>query len=176
MGVDVRCISSHTTFPSTLLTMSAPTPFKISISNAKLQRLKQKLALSDFPDEVVDADNPWSRGSPVADIKRLAQYWETEFNWREAEAKLNEFPQFITNLEVDDFGKYDVHFVHQKSTDNPTHAIPLLFLHGWPGSFIEVTKILPEMVKGGVEFPAFNVVAPSLIDFGFSSPSRKVWL
>ena len=80
----------------------------------------------------------------------------------------------MTKIDVDGFGTYDVHFVHQKS--EVKNAIPLLFSHGWPGSFIEVSKILPELVKGGKDFPAFHVVAPSLIDYGFSAVSGKVGL
>jgi hypothetical protein len=150
--------------------MSSPTPFKISIPDERLDRLKQKLALTDLPDEVA-SDDPWSRGAPLSDIKRLAQYWEDGFDWRKAEAKLNESPQFIAKVDVDDFDTYDVHLIHQKSSVK--NAIPLLSLHSWPGSFIESTKILPELVKGG-DFPSFHVVAPSLIDYGFSSASKKV--
>jgi len=108
----------------------------------------------------------------LSHIRRLALYWENGFDWRAVEAKLNEFPQYTAKIEVDGYDTYDVHFVHQPSTVKA--AIPLLFIHGWPGSFIEVTKILPELVKGGEDFPAFHVVAPSLIDFGFSSASKKV--
>lgn len=151
--------------------MSSITPFKIAVSEDKLNRLKQKLALTDFPDEITDAE-AWSHGSPVSDIKRLAHYWANEFNWRAVEAKLNEIPQYLVPIEIEGFGTYDIHFIHQPSTVKS--AIPLLFLHGWPGSFIEVTKILPELIKGGEDFPAFHVVAPSLIDFGFSSANKKV--
>jgi hypothetical protein len=152
--------------------MSNIIPFKIAIPNEKIHRLKQKLALTDFPDEVVDTDEPWSRGSPLADIKRLALYWEKGFDWRKAEVRLNQFPQYITKIDVDGFDTYDVHFIHQPSA--VPNAIPLLFIHGWPGSFIEVTKVLPSLVQGGKGFPAFHVVAPSLLDFGFSSASKKV--
>jgi hypothetical protein len=152
--------------------MSRITPFKISIPEGKINRLKQKLALTDFPDEIVDFNDAWSRGSPLTDIKRLTSYWENKFDWRKAESKLNEFPQYVTQIEVSGFDTYDVHFIHQPSP--VTNAIPLLFVHGWPGSFVEATKILPELVKGGEAFPAFHVVAPSLPDFGFSSASKKV--
>jgi len=150
--------------------MSSIVPFKIAVPDDKIKRLKQKLALTDFPDDVADFE-PWVRGPPVSDLKRLSRYWENGFNWRAAEAKLNELPQYTTKIEVDGYDTYDVHFIHQPSTVK--NAIPLLFVHGWPGSFIEVTKILPELVKGGEGFPAFHVVAPSLIDFGFSSASKK---
>ena len=145
-------------------------PFTIAVPEEKLQRLKQKLALVDFPDETIDVE-PWTQGVPLADVKRLSRHWETTFDWRAAEAKLNEFPQFTVPIEVNGFGAYSVHFVHQLSPVK--NAIPLLFLHGWPGSFIEVSRILPELIKGGQDFPAFHVVAPSLIDFGFSSASKK---
>ncbi|OCL04140.1 alpha/beta-hydrolase [Glonium stellatum] len=150
--------------------MSSITPFTIAIPDDKIKRLKQKLVLTDFPDELIDVE-PWSRGSPLSDIKRLTLYWQSGFDWRKVEAKLNQLPQYIAKIEVDGFDTYDVHFVHQPSTVKD--AIPLLFIHGWPGSFIEVTKVLPELIKGGEDFPAFHVVAPSLIDFGFSSASRK---
>jgi pimeloyl-ACP methyl ester carboxylesterase len=141
---------------------------------------KFRLCFADAPflsqadpdvDEVADVE-PWSQGSPLVDIKRLALYWESGFDWRSVEAKLNEIPQYIAKIEVDGYDTYNVHFIHQPSAVK--NAIPLLFVHGWPGSFIEVTKILPELIKGGKDFPAFHVVAPSLIDFGFSSASKKV--
>lgn len=150
----------------------SPVPFKINVSDHKVKRLQQKLALTDFPDEVTDGSHPWARGSPLADIERLSQHWQNGFNWREVEAELNKLPQYMTQIEVEGFGAHDVHFIHQPSPI--TNAIPLLFIHGWPGSFLEVTRILPDLVKGGPDLPAFHVVAPSLIDFGFSSASKKV--
>jgi pimeloyl-ACP methyl ester carboxylesterase len=154
--------------------MASITPFKISISEDKIKRLQQKLALTDLPFEVLDPGHPWSRGVPLSEIKRLAFYWQHHFNWRAVEAKLNEFPQYTTSINVEGFDEYDIHFVHQRS--QVTDAIPLLFLHGWPSSFLEVTKMLPLLIDGGKDGPAFNVVAPSLIDFGFSSASKKVYL
>ena len=152
--------------------MASITPFKISISEDKIKRLQQKLALTDLPSEVLDPTSPWSRGVPLSEIKRLAFYWQHHFNWRTVEAKLNTIPQYTVNIEVESFGKYDIHFIHQKS--QVTNAIPLLFLHGWPSSFLEVTKMLPLLADGGKDGAAFHVVAPSLIDFGFSSASKKV--
>jgi pimeloyl-ACP methyl ester carboxylesterase len=151
--------------------MTSITPFKIAIPEDKLLRLKQKLSLADFPPDLDDCE-AWLHGPPSHDISRLTQYWANKYDWRKAEAQLNEMPQFTANVDVDGFGTYDVHFVHQESEREK--AIPLLFVHGWPGSFIEVTKILPGLVKGEGGAPAFHVVAPSLIDFGFSSPSGKV--
>ena len=70
----------------------------------------------------------WIYGAPLADVKRLAQYWQGGFDWRKAEAKLNELPNFKKKIAVKGFGDIDVHFVHQKSADE--RAIPLLFVHG----------------------------------------------
>lgn len=152
------------------------TPYKISVSDAKLQRLKQKLALFDLPAEIpADEEPPWTRGPPLSDIKRLANYWRDGYDWRAHEAHLNEtLPQFITQVELPRFGTLDIHFVHAKAEGAVgDKAIPLLFAHGWPGSFLEVSRILPLLVKGEGG-PRFDVVAPSLVDFGFSSPSVKV--
>ncbi|OAG44620.1 hypothetical protein AYO21_01110 [Fonsecaea monophora] len=150
--------------------MSPITPYKINIPDEKIQRLKQQLALADFPDELPDV-KPWSRGTPLADLKRLAAYWQDGFDWRKQEAKLNELPQFMTQIDVDGFGTYDIHFVHQQSPVR--NAIPLLFCHGWPGSFAEVTKILPLLINGGGDAPSFHVVVPSMVDYGFSSAAKK---
>jgi len=106
-----------------------------------------------------------------ADIKRLASYWATTYDWRATEAQLNRLPHFKTKVQVDGFGDLDIHFLHQKS--EVKGAIPLLFVHGWPGSWIEVTKMLP-LLKGGDGKPAFHVVAPSLPNYCFSEGVKKV--
>jgi len=149
--------------------MSDIKPYKISVPQEKLDRLQHKLALTDLPDEIDGSG--WTHGSSLADIKRLVKYWQEEFDWRKAEAGLNKYPQFTTPIEVNDFGIYEVHFIHQES--DTKNAIPLCFIHGWPGSFDEVLKILPELVKGGKDFPSFHVVAPSAINFGFSQGCTK---
>ena len=154
--------------------MSFITPFRIAIPEDKIQQLKQKLAHTEFPDEILDLDDPWSRGCPLSSVKRLVRYWQEGFDWRKTEETLNAFPQFKTPIEVEGFDTYDIHFVHQQSSNS--NAIPLLFLHGWPGSFIEVTKILPDLVKGDVHSPTFHIIAPSLVDFGYSSANKKVSL
>lgn len=110
--------------------------------------------------------------TPVrADIKRLHSYWSTTYDWRSTETKLNRLPHFKTHIPVDGFGELDIHFLHQKS--EVKGAIPLLFVHGWPGSWMEVTKMLP-LLKGVDGKPAFHVVAPSLPNYVFSESVRKV--
>ncbi|KAK4223054.1 Alpha/Beta hydrolase protein [Podospora fimiseda] len=144
-------------------------PFKINIPEEKLSQLKTKLQSAEFPDES-PLSNDWEYGVPVSDLKRLLNHWQNNFDWREQEKLLNsKLPQFLTSIEIDGFGPLDIHFVHQKSTNK--NSIPLLFCHGWPGSFIEVLKILPLLTSpsSSSSSPSFDVIAPSLPNFGFSS-------
>lgn len=153
--------------------MASITPYQISIPEEQLFLLSQKLSLTTFPKTTIH-EQAWSRGPPPSEIKRLVSYWQKGFSWREVEAHLNAtLPQFTTSISVSGFGDYEMHFVHQRSEVHD--AIPLLYLHGWPGSFLEVQKLLPLLVKGSGE-QKFHVVAPSLIDFGFSAGNMKVCL
>lgn len=146
--------------------MSA-SPYTISVPDEALDALRNKLAVATFPDEL-EAPDQWPYGAPLADVKRLAKYWQDGFDWRKAESRLNQLPNFRTQIEVKGFRPLDIHFVHRKSPSEK--AIPLLFCHGWPGSFIEVTKLLPLLEAGS---PAFHVVAPSLPNYGFSSGVKE---
>ena len=100
--------------------------FKVNVSDANIQRLKQRLELTTLPDELDNA--LWDMGAPLADIKRLVAYWKDGFDWRKAESKINEMPQFQTSITVDGFEPLNIHFVHQ--TSPVKKAIPLLFCHG----------------------------------------------
>ncbi|KAA8563793.1 hypothetical protein MFRU_024g00240 [Monilinia fructicola] len=151
----------------------APLPFQISISQSQIDTLKTKLSLAQFPDELPDAQ--WDMGVPLQEMKRLVKAWEA-WDWRLAEEKLNRSldgsqgaAQFTTGVEVDGFGELDVHFVWQRS--EVKGAIPLLFVHGWPGSFMEVLRLLPLLQQPGG--PAFHIVAPSLPNYGFSEGVKK---
>ncbi|KAF2648178.1 alpha/beta-hydrolase [Lophiostoma macrostomum CBS 122681] len=150
-----------------------PKPYKISVPDSALAKLHRKLADADFPDEL-DADEQWPYGAPLADVKRLANYWRDGFDWRRAEARLNELPQFEGKVQVDGFGDVGVHFVHKRceGEGEGEGAVPVLFVHGWPGSFIEVTKLLPLLTTSSSN-PSFHVVAPSLPNFGFSQRITK---
>lgn len=145
-------------------------PYTISISDSQLDDLKQRLSLAKFPDELDGAE--WDLGAPLQDVKRLTKYWKDSFDWKKAEGDLNKFPQFTTSIEVDGFAPLTIHFLHQKS--NVQNAIPLLFVHGWPGSFMEVIKVIDQLAGGdGKDTPSFHVVAISLPNFGFSSGPKK---
>ncbi|KAE8148566.1 Alpha/Beta hydrolase protein [Aspergillus avenaceus] len=145
-------------------------PFEVAVSDAQLDCLQQKLATVTFPDELDDAD--WEMGVPLKEMRRLATYWRDGFNWRQKERELNEnLTQFIVPITVSGFGELDIHCLHHTSPN--ANAIPLLFIHGWPGSFLEATKLIPLLTCGNENRPAFNVVAPSLPNFGFSSAVKK---
>jgi len=144
--------------------------FKIAVPEEKLSILQQKLALTTLPDEVEDAG--WDYGAPLADIRRLVSRWKEGYDWRKYEAQLNaELPQFTRDIEVEGHGTFNIHYIHKKS--EVVDAIPLLFVHGWPGSFIEVRKILPLLVQADPEHPSFHVVALGLPGFGFSEAPKK---
>lgn len=98
----------------------------------------------------------------VNKVKEIIDFWRSrEYDWRQEESKLNQLPQYQTHVHVKGFGDLELHFVHSPS--DSINAVPLLFIHGWPGSFAEVTKVLPMLNKNG-----FHVVAPSLPGYGFS--------
>lgn len=152
--------------------MSSIQRYQISVAQSKVDTLQKKLALTTLPDELDNSG--WDYGAPLADIKRLVAHWQNDYDWRAHERQINaSLPQYTISIDVDDFGPLTVHFVHQESAI--TGAIPLLFCHGWPGHFLEVSKILPRLVQGGgdQQQPAFHVVAPSLINYGFSDGVKQ---
>ena len=106
--------------------MSAIQPFSNDVADAEIEKLKHKLSLAQFPDELEGAE--WDYGAPLSDVRRLTQYWLSDFNWREQEERLNRLPQYTTDIQVDGFDPLKVHFVYQKS--DVDGAIPLLFIHG----------------------------------------------
>jgi len=140
----------------------------INISDSHVQDLKQRLSLARFPDELDGAG--WDMGSPLKEIRRLTKYWRDQFDWRQSERKLAELPHYVTCIQCDGFESLRIHFIHKKS--QAKNAIPLLFAHGWPGNFLEVTKLLEPLSQGGGG-PAFDIVAPSLPNFGFSEGTNK---
>ncbi|MEC8857226.1 MAG: epoxide hydrolase, partial [Chloroflexota bacterium] len=146
----------------------AVTPFKIEVSDAVLNDLKERLDRTRWPDEITGSG--WDYGSNLDYIKELVEYWRTKFNWRAQEKLINSFPHFKSD--VDGLG---VHFIHQKGKGpNP---MPLVITHGWPGTFFEMHKVIPLLSDpashGGDPFDAFDVVAPSMPGYGFSDAGQK---
>jgi hypothetical protein len=115
-------------------------PFNISVSDEQLQELSAKLELTRLPDELdLPAGQEWNWGIPIAVLKPVVDYWRTQYDWRAVEENINRtLPQFTTHVDSLDHGPQEVHFVHKRS-DNPA-ATPLIFVHGWPGNFLEVMQ------------------------------------
>ncbi len=151
--------------------MAAIEPFKISASAAQLDDLKRRLNNARWPEKETPDD--WTQGIPLAYTKEICNYWANEYDWPAREARLNEFPQFRT--EVDGLG---IHFVHVQSPQ--ADALPLIMTHGWPGSIVEFHKVIGPLTDpkahGGDPADAFHVVCPSLPGFGFSDkPTEPGW-
>ena len=105
---------------------SSEKTFKLSVPDADLDLLRKRLDLVRLPDELDDSG--WDYGVPLSDIRRLVNRWRDGYDWRAAEAKINQLPQFTRDIEVDGYGTLNIHYVHQKSA--ASDAIPLMFVHG----------------------------------------------
>lgn len=148
--------------------MSQVTEFKIAIPQPDLDDLRDRLARVRFANELPDGNA--EPGLRVAYLARLVDYWKTEFDWRAVEARLNRFPQFMTEIDGQ-----SIHFVHVRSA--MPGATPILLTHGWPTSFVEyidlVDRLVDPVAHGGQPEDAFHVVIPSLPGFGFSGPTTE---
>ncbi len=146
-------------------------PFTIEIGEDVLADLDQRLARTRWPDQVEHSG--WAYGPDVAWMRQLVDYWRDSYDWRAEEKRLNALPQFTTEID-----RLDLHFVHVRSPHED--ATPLLLVHGWPGSFVEFTEIIPLLTvpeqHGGAAAVAFHLVIPSLPGFGFSEkPAEPGW-
>ncbi|QDS69134.1 hypothetical protein FKW77_010402 [Venturia effusa] len=150
--------------------MASPTPFRINVSNDDLELLRKKLELARLPDQPDGYD--LNQGVPVPRMTELVEYWKLTYlpKWRQTEEKLNQLPMFTQSINMGEFGDLNVHFIHQRS--EAQDAIPLLFVHGWPGSFLEAIKLLPLLTEEG-DHQSFHVVCPSLPNYGFSQGVTK---
>jgi pimeloyl-ACP methyl ester carboxylesterase len=137
--------------------------FLINVSDEVLADLGRRLDATRWPDQLENAS--WDYGSNLTYIQSLVEYWRTGYDWREQEAVLNQLPQYQIDLDG-----FRVHFVHVRGK-GPA-PLPLIITHGWPGSFIEMRKIIPILTDptrhGGKAEDAFDVVIPSLPGYGFS--------
>src|SRR3984957_3641870 len=146
-------------------------PFRIHVPQASLTDLHRRLAATRWPDEETVADR--SQGVKTATMKELVRYWQTSYDWRKVEARLNALPQFVTTIDG-----LDIHFIHVRSKH--ANALPVIVTHGWPGSIIEQLKIIGPLTDptafGGTAEDAFDVVIPSLPGYGFSAkPTATGW-
>ncbi|TCO61014.1 epoxide hydrolase family protein [Actinocrispum wychmicini] len=141
-------------------------PFRIDIPPADLDDLRDRLARTRWPDHLAGVG--WDYGVPLDYLKEVAEYWRTGYNWRVHEARLNELPQFTTEIDGQ-----NIYFLHVRSPE--PDALPLLLTHGWPGSVLEFLATLGPLSDprshGGDPADAFHLVIPAIPGFGFSGPT-----
>jgi len=144
-------------------------PFRINVRQAQLDDLRMRIAATRWPDRETVMDS--SQGVPMDALQALARHWESGYDWRRVEAKLNALPQFITEIDG-----LDIHFIHVRSKH--AHALPVIVTHGWPGSVVEQLKIIGPLTDptafGGRAEDAFDVVVPSIPGFGFSGKPTSI--
>jgi pimeloyl-ACP methyl ester carboxylesterase len=142
-------------------------PFRVDIPQADIDDLADRLARTRWAKQ--PADSGWDYGVPVGYLQDLIEYWRTSYDWRKAEAELNSFPQFTTQIDG-----ANVHFLHVGSPE--PQALPLILTHGWPGTVVEFLDIIDPLTNpvahGGDRADAFHVVIPSIPGFGLSGPTR----
>jgi pimeloyl-ACP methyl ester carboxylesterase len=154
---------------STVQTTTDIQTFHVDIPDEELAELRRRIAATRWPTKELVEDR--SQGVQLAPLQKLARYWETDYDWRKAEAKLNALPQFTTEIDG-----VDIHFIHVKSEHED--ALPLIMTHGWPGSVIELLETIGPLTDptahGGTEEDAFHLVLPSLPGYGFSGEPTEV--
>jgi pimeloyl-ACP methyl ester carboxylesterase len=143
------------------------TPFRVDVPGDVLLDLRRRLSQTRLPPPSPAA--PWADGAGDAFLHDLLAYWRDGFDWRKQETLINALPQFTVTA-----GGRELHVVHARSAE--PDAMPLLLIHGWPGSFWEFRRILPMLTDpaayGGDRRDAFHVVIPSLPGYGWSAVPR----
>src|ERR1700733_7468850 len=135
-------------------------PFKAHVPDQVLVDLRCRLAETKWPDQL--PGTTWEYGADIKKVRELAEYWQNGYDWRAQETKINRFDQFTTEIDGQ-----QIYFIHQRSLR--PDAIPLLLIHGWPGSILEFLALIEPLTDPKESHsPAFDVVIPSLPGFGFS--------
>jgi pimeloyl-ACP methyl ester carboxylesterase len=151
---------------------SEPKPFQISVDTGFIKRTVQKAGLYRSSIALIEQNSTWEDGPPPQEINELARYWTQEYDWLAVQKQLNSnFSHYTTNILGSRNYQHPIplHFVHERSSQSPEDAIPLLLLHGWPSSHHEWAKVIHPLANpSNKSSPRFNVVAPDLPGFGFS--------
>src|ERR671917_1016108 len=155
--------------------------FRIDIPQANLEDLADRLARTRWANELPSEERRggvqtgpvppgWEYGVPLDYVKELVEYWQTGYDWREWEARLNSYPQFTTTIDGQ-----NIHFLHVRSPE--TDALPLILNHGWPNTVVEFLGLIGPLsdprAHGGESADAFPLVIPHLPGFGFSGPTTE---
>lgn len=159
------------TYAAAVSEATAIRPFRASVPDREIVDLRRRLAATRWPAKELVADR--SQGVRLATVQSLVRHWTTDYDWRKGEAKLNAFPQFVTEIDG-----VDIHFIHVRSRHE--NALPLIMTHGWPGSVFELLDTIGPLTDptshGGAPEDAFHLVLPSLPGYGFSGePTELGW-
>lgn len=144
--------------------------FRVSVPEEALADLRRRIAATRWPDQETVPDQ--SQGVQLARLQELVRYWGTGYDWRKAEAKLNALPQFVTTIDG-----VEIQFAHIRSSH--PDAMPLIMTHGWPGSVLELLKVIGPLTDptahGGRAEDAFHLVLPTYPGYGFSGKPTEEW-
>src|SRR5829696_30384 len=155
--------------------------FRIDVAQSDLDDLQERLVRTRWANELPSESREgggqpgpvppgWEYGVPLDYVKELVEYWRTDYDWRTWEAKLNEYPQFTTEIDGQ-----NIHFLHVRSPE--PDAFPLILTHGWPNSVVEYLELVGPLTDprahGGDAVDAFHVVIPSLPGFFFSGATTE---
>lgn len=156
---------------ATSKTTTAIRPFQFKATDSELSELRRRIEATRWPDK--ETVNDASQGVQLATIQKLANHWAKNYDWRVIESRINAVPNFITQIDG-----LDIHFLHIRSRHE--NALPLLMAHGWPGSIIELMKVIGPLTDptahGGSASDAFSLVIPSMPGYGFSGkPTEAGW-
>ncbi len=144
-------------------------PFTVPVTpEAELAALRARIKSTRWPDPELVPDH--SQGVQQEVAQELARYWATDYDLRRCETKLKALPHFMT--EIDGLG---IHFIHVRSSRDD--ALPVIITHGWPGSVIELLKVIDPLTNptahGSSASDAFHVVIPSIPGYGYSDKPRE---
>ncbi|MES0171277.1 epoxide hydrolase family protein [Mesorhizobium sp. M0006] len=159
-------------------------PFTVGFPQGEIDELRRRIAATRWPERELVAEAASRRtsatlaagatqGVQLGTMQKLVQYWATEYDWNKCEAHLKSLPHFITEIDG-----LDIHFIHVKSKHQG--ALPVIITHGWPGSVIELLKVIDPLTNptahDGTAADAFDVVIPSMPGYGFSAkPTEPGW-
>ena len=146
-------------------------PFQIAVPEADLIDLRRRLSAARWPSRETVLD--WSQGVPLGLLHKLCEHWQTAYDWRATERRLNRLPHYRAAIDG-----LPVHFIHLPSP--VVDAVPVIMTHGWPGSFFEFEHVIQRLADpaafGEPPRQAFHVVVPSLPGYGFSeAPNEPGW-
>ena len=154
---------------TTVETATAIRQFHAEFPEEQIDDLRRRIAATRWPSRELVDDR--SQGVQLAATQALARYWQDEYDFGRIEARLNELPQFMTEIDG-----VEIHFIHVRSARED--ALPLIMTHGWPGSVIELLETIGPLTDptahGGRAEDAFHLVLPSLPGYGFSGEPKEL--